>query len=167
VALLGYAPDGHVVRSGEGWVDVSGAAKVFTDVDGLRPDLADALARGLLAGAIAASGASVTVAAAGTLPGGEPVWRVRPSGATQSPGPSPARSVDARGLHREAGVVRALRAVTALRPGDVLEVLAEGPGSPAAFARWADRAGHQLLGVERVVDPGGRAAIRLLIRKGA
>ena len=47
------------------------------------------------------------------------------------------------------------------------KVLAEGPGSPAAFARWADRAGHVLLGVERAADAAGRPAIRLLIRKGA
>jgi TusA-related sulfurtransferase len=59
-----------------------------------------------------------------------------------------------------------MRAVTGLRTGDVLEVLAEGPGSPAAFARWADRAGHVLLGVERATDLAGRPAIRLLIRKG-
>jgi TusA-related sulfurtransferase len=59
-----------------------------------------------------------------------------------------------------------MRAVTSLHVGDILEVLAEGPGSPAAFARWADRAGHELLGVERATDATGRPAIRLLIRKG-
>jgi TusA-related sulfurtransferase len=79
----------------------------------------------------------------------------------------PDASVDARGLAREAGVVQAMRTITGLGAGDVLEVLAEGPGSPAAFARWADRAGHVLLGVERATDATGRPAIRLLIRKGA
>jgi TusA-related sulfurtransferase len=79
----------------------------------------------------------------------------------------PASRMDARGLQREAGVVKAMRAVTTLRPGEVLEVLAEGPGSPAAFARWVDRAGHELLGVERAVDETGRPGIRLLIRKGS
>jgi TusA-related sulfurtransferase len=62
--------------------------------------------------------------------------------------------------------VRAMRAITALESGAVLEVLAGGPGSPAAFARWADRAGHELIGVERATDDQGKAAIRLLIRKG-
>jgi TusA-related sulfurtransferase/DNA-binding transcriptional ArsR family regulator len=166
VGLSAHAPHGRVVMVGEGWVDVAGAADLFADVEGLRPDLADVLARGVFAGAVAAPDGPVTVAAAGTLPDGEPVWRVRPAATAHPSGPPPADTVDARGLHREAGVVRALRAVTVLQPGQVLEVLAEGPGSPAAFARWADRAGHQLLGVERVVDPGGRPAIRLLIRKG-
>jgi hypothetical protein len=45
-------------------------------------------------------------------------------------------------------------------------VLAAGPGAPAAFARWADRAGHQLISVERVVDEDEQPAIRLLLRKG-
>jgi TusA-related sulfurtransferase len=75
--------------------------------------------------------------------------------------------VDARGLARETGVVRAMRVVTGLAPGEVLEVLAAGPGAPAAFARWADRAGHVLLGVERATDAAGRPGIRLLIRKGS
>ena len=55
--------------------------------------------------------------------------------------------------------------MTDLHAGDVLEVLAEGPGSPASFARWADRAGHSLLAVERAQDASGRPAIRLLIEK--
>ena len=60
-----------------------------------------------------------------------------------------------------------MRTITDLSPGDVLEVLAEGPGSPAVFARWADRAGHALIAVERAQDATGRPAIRLLIEKAA
>ena len=77
----------------------------------------------------------------------------------------PAATLDARGQARDSGVVEAMRAMTDLHAGDVLEVLAEGPGSPASFARWADRAGHSLLAVERAQDAGGRPAIRLLIEK--
>jgi predicted ArsR family transcriptional regulator/TusA-related sulfurtransferase len=171
-ALRPYAPAARVVKRGADWIDVAAFAGMFAVLAEERPELAETLERGLLVGALGAalSGTrAVTVTTdAGTLISGEPVWRIRstapPAGRS---GIEPAVTVDARGRQREVGVVWAMRAVTALRPGDVLEVLTEGPGAPAAFARWADRAGHQLLGVERATDAAGRPAIRLLIRKGA
>jgi predicted ArsR family transcriptional regulator/TusA-related sulfurtransferase len=167
-ALRSHSPEARITKAGADWVDIAGIRGVFKLLDGVRGDLAEALERGLVYGAFAAAGANVTLGDAGTASGGGQMWRVRAAGtvtgrATQET----AATVDARGLAREAGVVQAMRAVTALRPGEVLEVLAEGPGSPAAFARWADRAGHVLLGVERATDESGRPAIRLLIRKGA
>jgi DNA-binding transcriptional ArsR family regulator/TusA-related sulfurtransferase len=166
-ALRPFAPEARVVRAGQDWADIAGVRELFTLLVGIRPELADALERGLLAGALAAAGSPVSLSDAGTLPGGGHLWRVRanvtPSARTLA---EPVARIDTRGEPRETGVVNAMRAVTRLRAGDVLEVLAEGPGSPAAFARWADRAGHQLLGVERASDDAGRAAIRLLIRKG-
>lgn len=165
--LAGVASGARVVHTGGDWVDVAGIAGMFASLHEARPALADAFERGLLSGAIGAAGASASVVEAGEAAGGEPLLRARvvptPSARTAV---TPAESVDARGDHREAGVVRAMRVVTQLRRGEVLEVLAEGPGSPAAFARWADRAGHELLGVERATDATGRPAIRLLIRKG-
>jgi predicted ArsR family transcriptional regulator/TusA-related sulfurtransferase len=165
--LAAIAPGGRVVHAGSDWVDVAGVAGLFGILRESRPALADALERGLLSGALAAAGVAASVVEGGAAPGGEPLLRAR--AVPVSPSRSavePAETVDARGGQREAGVVHAMRAVTGLHPGDVLEVLAEGPGSPAAFARWADRAGHELLGVERATDPTGRPAIRLLIRKG-
>jgi predicted ArsR family transcriptional regulator/TusA-related sulfurtransferase len=167
-ALRSHSPEARITKAGADWVDIAGIRGVFKLLDGVHGDLAEALERGLVYGAFAAAGANVTLGDAGTASGGGQMWRVRAAGtvtgrATQET----AATVDARGLAREAGVVQAMRAVTALRPGEVLEVLAEGPGSPAAFARWADRAGHVLLGVERATDESGRPAIRLLIRKGA
>jgi predicted ArsR family transcriptional regulator/TusA-related sulfurtransferase len=164
--LASYSPEARLVRSGDGWVDVAGVAALFAGLDSVRPEVVDALARGLTCGAVAGLGVVVTAADAGSLPGGEPVWRLRPAQASPASGADAARTVDTRRLHREAGVVEAMRAVTVLSPGQVLEVLTEGPGSPAAFARWADRAGHQLLRVDRAADASGRPAIRLLIRKG-
>ena len=38
-------------------------------------------------------------------------------------------------------------------------------GAPAAFARWADRAGHQIIDVTRIRDVKGKQAVRLLLRK--
>lgn len=167
LALRAFAPDVRVLRSGDDWVDVAGLRDLFALLQGVRAELADALERGLLAGAIAGAGTPVTLQEAGTLPDGSRIWRARqmvaPSARTVA---DPSRSLDARSLPRETGVVHAMREVTRLRAGEVLEVLAEGPGAPAAFARWVDRAGHELLGVERATDDTGRPAIRLLIRKG-
>jgi TusA-related sulfurtransferase/DNA-binding transcriptional ArsR family regulator len=172
-ALGACAPALRVVKAGTEWVDLAGTEQPFRLLAETRPELAEALERGLLAGAFAAAGLPVGLAQAGSLPAarGEPpmrVWRARPAGASAARSAiDPSGTVDTRGLPREAGVVAAMRAITGLRRGDVLEVLAEGPGSPAAFARWADRAGHVLMGVERATDSAGRPAIRLLIRKGA
>lgn len=167
-ALRPHAPEARVLKAGRDWVDVAGLAGTFRLLGESRPELAEALERGLLCGALAAAGAPVTLADAGQVPDGGAVWRARAAAAPGGrPAVQPVDSVDARGQQREGGVVQAMRAVTRLSAGEVLEVLTEGPGSPAAFARWADRAGHQLLGVERATDAGGRPAIRLLIRKGA
>jgi TusA-related sulfurtransferase/DNA-binding transcriptional ArsR family regulator len=167
-ALRPFAPEVRVLKAGEDWVDIAGVRGIFRLLSATRPELADVLERGLLSGAFAAVGTPVTLADGGTAPGGGLVWRARSvQAASARASLEPTSRVDARGLQREAGVVKAMRAITALRPGEVLEVLAEGPGSPAAFARWADRAGHELLGVERAVDATGRPGIRLLMRKGS
>jgi predicted ArsR family transcriptional regulator/TusA-related sulfurtransferase len=165
--------EGYVLRV-NGADDTSAQlTRIGGAIEALRPvrgGLASALEWGLLTGAFAKVWRPVQVsplAEAGA--GGEPGWAVR----VASSNPSASRllvtvagRVDARKAPRETGVVRAMRAITGLEPGAVLEVLAGGPGSPAAFARWADRAGHELIGVERATDDHGRAAIRLLIRKG-
>jgi len=167
-ALRSHAPEARIVRSGSDWVDIGGVRGIFRMLEPVQPQLAEALERGLVIGALAAAGAPVTLADAGVAPGGGRAWRARSAAPVSSrPSTQVAGRVDARGLAREAGVVQAMRAVTGLAPGEVLEVLAAGPGSPAAFARWADRAGHVLLAVERATDAGGRPGIRLLIRKGA
>lgn len=167
-ALATHAPNARVVAAGEDWVDVAGVRGAFGLLADSHPELATAFERGLLAGALAGSGAPATLSDAGSLPGGDAVLRARPSAAASGRQTTePAECVDTRGSQRETGVVQAMRAITGLYAGEVLEVLTEGPGSPAAFARWADRAGHQLLGVERAADTQDRPAIRLLIRKGA
>lgn len=166
-ALRSHAPQARVVRSGSDWVDVGGVGGIFRMLEPVQPQLADALERGLVIGALAAAGASVTLAEADVAPGGGRTWRARSAApVSRRVTAAVAGRVDARALTREAGVVQAMRAVTGLAAGEVLEVLAAGPGSPAAFARWADRAGHVLLAVERATDASGRPGIRLLIRKG-
>jgi len=164
-ALRAVAPTVTATRTSAEEIEVGGLATLFTDLAELRPELGEALERGLIAGAFAAAGVPVTpLEPERDRPG---LWRVRPASAS---GPrtalTPSASVDTRGLPRDAGVNRAMDALVSVRAADLLEVLTEGPGAPAAFARWADRAGHQLLAVERAVDPQGRPAIRLLLRKG-
>ncbi len=167
-ALRAYAPDARVRRGGTDWAEISGTRAMVALVERVDPALGEVLERGLVLGACTATGITVTIAEAEADPSGEHAWRLAAStGTTTRAAIVPTTTVDARGLQRETGVVEAMRAITRLRAGDVVEVLAEGPGSPAAFARWADRAGHQLLAVERVADAGGRHAIRLLVRKGS
>lgn len=169
-ALRPYAAEARVQRAGRDWAEIGGTREIVTLVERVDPALGEAIERGLLVGACAAAGVPVTMAetasAAGS--GSGRVWRLEAAApaAARTSSVVPASRVDARGLAREAGVVEAMRRITRLSSGDVLEVLAEGPGAPAAFARWADRAGHVLLGVERAVDADGRPGIRLLIRKG-
>jgi DNA-binding transcriptional ArsR family regulator/TusA-related sulfurtransferase len=136
---------------------VRGDLAAVADVD---PALADALAVGLVRGALDAAGAGADVEVDGEL------VRVAPrvgDGAL----PAPAARLDARGLGFERGVARAIRALGRVRPGAHLEVLTDEVGAPAAYARWADRAGHAIVAVDRVRDPDGRRAVRILVRRAA
>lgn len=162
--------DGHrltIVDAGDDQVVVS---RISGAVDALRPlrgGLASAVEWGLLTGTLTTIWQAVQVSP--VTDDDSAGWVVRPASSSAAANRllvSVAGRVDARTAPRETGVVRAMRAITGLEPGAVLEVLAGGPGSPAAFARWADRAGHELIGVERASDDRGRGAIRLLIRKG-
>ena len=165
--------DGHLLQINEIDDTTAFVSRIGGALEALRPvrgGLASALEWGLLTGAFTKVWRPVQVSPLAESPtNGEPGWAIRATSASPSANRlliTVAGRVDARNTPRETGVVRAMRAITALSSGSVLEVLAGGPGSPAAFARWADRAGHELIGVERATDDHGRAAIRLLIRKG-
>lgn len=119
----------------------------------------DALARGFLRGAVAAAGALTTVTSVRGL--------VRAAPDPGGPLPAPERSLDLRGATYEAGVTAARQALEPLRPGAYLEVMTDVEGAPAAFARWGDRAGHQIVDVTRRLEMDGRSAVRILLRKAA
>jgi DNA-binding transcriptional ArsR family regulator/TusA-related sulfurtransferase len=121
--------------------------------------LADALAAGFVRGAVSASGGAATVESVRAS------VVVRPVGDGMLP--AAAASIDARGRSYDRGVVQAMRAASGLRPGAHLEVLTDAAGAPAAYARWADRAGHRIVAVDRIRDINGRPAVRILIRKAA
>ena len=165
-ALRAYAPEVRVIRAGSDWAEVDGLSVCVALVERSDPALAEALERGLLSGALDAAGSPVELRETGGAGQRGRRWRLQATGVRSSRSQlTPSARLDARGKARDAGVVEAMRAITDLDHGDVLEVLAEGPGAPMAFARWADRAGHALVAVERAQDAGGRPASRLLIEK--
>ncbi|MFA9444095.1 helix-turn-helix domain-containing protein [Egicoccus sp. AB-alg6-2] len=158
-ALRAAFPEARVADVAGDRVTVQGlevGLRLIGEVDG---EVGDALAVGFLRGALAAAGAPAQV----TARGGRVVAELDEAGLGAQP--SPVATVDNRGQTYQRGVVAAMRAIVPLRPGDHLEVLTEGQGSPAAYARWADRAGHQLVDVARTRDVKGRPAVRLLLRK--
>jgi DNA-binding transcriptional ArsR family regulator/TusA-related sulfurtransferase len=163
VALDALAPTfpGVRVRSEpDGCHVIDGVREQLALVAEVDPALADALAAGFVRGALSAAGADATVETVGG------VVRTRPAGGDGAQ-PVPAARVDARGLNFDRGVVTAMQAAGPLQPGAHLEVLTDAAGAPAAYARWADRAGHRITAVDRIRDVDGRPAVRILIRKAA
>lgn len=129
--------------------------RLVGEVDG---NVGDALARGFVRGAVRAAGAVVKVTSdKGRL-------SIRDDVAGQ-PGAVPSTRVDARGKTYQAGIVLSMQAMDSMRAGDYLEVMTDLKGAPAAFARWADRAGHEVVDVTRVRDVRGSVALRLMLRK--
>ena len=158
-ALRGAFPEARLAETQSESVVVEGldvGLRLVGEVDG---DVGDALATGFLRGALAAAGAPARVVARGG------VVRAELDEGGLGAQPSPVATVDARGSGYDRGVQQAMRAMIDLRPGDHLEVLTDGQGAPAAYARWADRAGHEVIDVGRVRDLKGREAVRVLLRK--
>ncbi len=159
-ALGEVLPAARVIRSDEATVDVAGVDGAFRLLGAQRPRLARALERGLVTGALAGLGYAVAVAEQETG-----ILRLSPTAASGRAAAEPATRLDVRGLGRDEGVARARRALQARSAGEVLEVVVDEPGAPAAFARWVDRAGHRLLAVERITERGA-PAVRLRLRRG-
>ncbi len=160
-ALRRAFPEARVEDLHDDHVHVAGLEVALRIVGEVDARVGDALARGFLRGAISAAGAPTTVSSR--------TGRVRAELDEGGLGdhPSPDATLDVRGHTYQAGVVAAVRALEPLAPGAHLEILTDLAGAPAAFARWADRAGHLILDVTRVRDLGGERAVRLLLRKAA
>jgi DNA-binding transcriptional ArsR family regulator/TusA-related sulfurtransferase len=153
-------PGAHLRVDEDGARAIDGVRSELGAIGEVDAALADALAVGIVRGALAASGANADVEVA------DATVRARPA-AGDGALPLPAASVDARRVAFDRGVVRAMQAIGRLRPGAHLEVLTDAEGAPAAFARWADRAGHRITAVDRIRDRDGRPAVRILIRRAA
>ena len=160
-ALRRAFPEVRIEDHHEEHVHVAGLEIALRIVGEVDARVGDALARGFLRGAIRAAGAPTHVTSQ--------TGRVRAELDRGGLGshPSPDASLDVRGHTYQAGVVAAVRALEPLKPGGHLEILTDLAGAPAAFARWADRAGHRILDVTRIRDLGGERAVRLLLRKAA
>jgi len=150
---LSEAAEDHVVIAG---LDVG--LRLIGEVDG---QVGDALAAGFVRGALAAAGAPAEV----TARAGQVDARLDAAG--MGAAPSPVDRVDARRLTLQQGVHTAMRSMEPLVPGDHLEVLTGEEGAPAAYARWADRAGHEVVDVARIRDVRGRREVRILLRNAA
>lgn len=156
-ALRRAFPESRVREDGDAYLfeGLEVGLRLVGEADGA---VGNALARGLVRGALRAAGA---VAAVTSTEG-----RVRAAPDAEGVAtPTAVATVDARGKTYQAGVVATMRRIMEVAPGEHLEVLTDMQGAPAAFARWADRAGHQVVDVTRVRDLKGRKAVRLLLRR--
>ena len=61
-----------------------------------------------------------------------------------------AKELDARGLNCPLPILRAKKALTELKSGDVLKILATDPGSVKDFAAFSRQTGNELLSSEEV-----------------
>lgn len=75
--------------------------------------------------------------------------------------PTPARSLDARGLRCPLPLIKARNEIEFIEVGEVLEILATDPGAAHDFKAWCRRQGHELVG--RAEEPG--PVFRFLIRR--
>jgi TusA-related sulfurtransferase len=73
---------------------------------------------------------------------------------------NPDRKIDCIGLFCPMPIVKTREAIREMSVGQVLEVLADDPGSDPDLRSWTDRTGHEL------VETGRSGAIyRFLVRK--
>lgn len=161
--FVAYEPTVAVRAKTADWAELVGLSRLAAPIADHDPELAKVFVNGLLVGAGDAMGTRLDIDEQGSAPN---TVRIRKAAnRSQYATAQVHATLDTRGMNRDDGVVEAMRAMTNLTSGELLEVLCEGPGSPAAFARWADRAGHDLLSVDRSQDHLGNPAIRLLFRK--
>jgi tRNA 2-thiouridine synthesizing protein A len=78
------------------------------------------------------------------------------------------RQLDVKGLKCPVPIVRAKKEIDAMRPGEVLEVLATDPGSVSDFQGWAKTSKLAVLKEQRTErDQAGREVfIHILERRG-
>jgi tRNA 2-thiouridine synthesizing protein A len=64
----------------------------------------------------------------------------------------PTETYDARGQPCPLPLLRLARALRALRPGDVIALLADDPAAREDVATWTRRSGHALLACHQAAD---------------
>jgi tRNA 2-thiouridine synthesizing protein A len=73
---------------------------------------------------------------------------------------SPARTIDCIGLYCPEPLFQAREGIDSVDIGDVLEVLADDPAAEEDLTRFAKRAGHEVVAIERDGDQS-----RILLRR--
>jgi tRNA 2-thiouridine synthesizing protein A len=72
----------------------------------------------------------------------------------------PDTKLDCLGLFCPIPVLKTREAMKRLRPGQILEMTSDDPGSEADMQSWSTRTGHELLEIDR-----NGAVFRFVIRK--
>ncbi len=72
----------------------------------------------------------------------------------------PDTKLDCLGLFCPIPVLKTREAMKRLRPGQILEMMSDDPGSEADMQSWSTRTGHELLEIDR-----NGAVFRFVIRK--
>jgi TusA-related sulfurtransferase len=70
------------------------------------------------------------------------------------------RHLDCLGLFCPMPVLKIRESIKTMRPGQVIEMLSDDPGSEADMQSWVARTGHELVQLER-----DGAVLRFLVRK--
>ena len=74
---------------------------------------------------------------------------------------TPVKSVDCVGLYCPQPIFEAKKGINSIEIGEVLEMLADDPGSKEDMRRFAKRTGHELISIEHLED----GVIRFLFRR--
>lgn len=72
------------------------------------------------------------------------------------------RTLDCVGLYCPMPIVKTAQEMKRMKPGEVLEIIADDKGVKSDMPAWASKTGNEFLGVE---EEGGE--IRVYVRKGA
>jgi tRNA 2-thiouridine synthesizing protein A len=71
------------------------------------------------------------------------------------------RSIDCVGLYCPMPIVKTAQAIKGMKPGEVLEVIADDPGIKSDMPAWAGKTGNEFLALEQDGEE-----IKVFVRKG-
>ena len=70
------------------------------------------------------------------------------------------QSLDCMGLYCPMPIVKTAETIKQLKPGEVLEIVADDKGIKQDMPAWCQATGHEFLGIE-----GGNGEIRVYVKK--
>ena len=72
----------------------------------------------------------------------------------------PAESLDCVGLYCPQPLFQTKQAIESLKPGEILEILADDPAAEEDLQRWAKRTGQTFISAKRLPDGTNRILIK-------